>query len=228
MLATPLSPNPRKRSPALEAILSNLEAPCDDLLSGSECSSFVASPIEEMSAFSLEPQSLAFPHQDNSKSVYSGSARQQPSELILDFLESMMSGTDAAELGNFMSSDAVIESCGHSMLHSTSTCRDEKAPTLLGQGNLDTIQARCSANDPQIDSILSQGRDVAVFGHFACSDCSVGFEQTVNFSIWAEVDVERARIVRFRWLDQVVGGAGPRVDESERVIRRTSLEGDSE
>jgi hypothetical protein len=199
MLANIPSPKPRKTSPALEAILSNLEAPCDDLLSGSECSSLVASPIEEMSAFSLETRSPKIQYQE-SNLANSGSARPQPIELVLNFLENMMSETNAAE--GFIFSDAIIECCGHSM------SADRKTPThLVHQSGLDKLKTRCSAHDLQIDSVFGQDGDVAVFGHFAQEARPMGVERTVNFSIWAEADVERGRIVRFRWLDQIVAGS---------------------
>jgi hypothetical protein len=199
-MLTTSSPKPRKTSPALEAILSNFGA-SEDLLSGSESSSLVASPVEEMSAFSLP----AFQHQNNRKSMHPERARQQPIELVLDFLENMMSGTDAAERS--ISDEAVIEYCGHSMPHSTS--KDTKTEAL------NQLKATCTAHDLQIDSIFGLGGDVAVFGNFTHKvRPSMGVERSVNFSIWAEVDIERGRIVRLRWLDQIVRGEDSSIDES--------------
>jgi hypothetical protein len=210
-MLTTSSPKPRKMSPALEAILSNFEA-SDDFLSGSESSSLVASPVEEMSAFPLEPQS---PTQQDSKSMRPERARPQPIQLVLNFLENMMSETDAAGDGEFISSDAVVECCGHSM------CTDWKTPTHPFQSGLDNLKARCSAHDLQIDSIFGLGGDVAVFGHFAYEAWPVGSEQMVQFSIWAEVDVQRGQIVRFRWLDQIVLGEDSHIDELETLSRET-------
>jgi hypothetical protein len=204
-MLTTSSPKPRKMSPALEAILSNFEA-SDDFLSGSESSSLVASPVEEVSAFPLEPQS---PTQQDSKSMRPERARPQPIELVLNFLENMMSETDATGDGEFISSDAVVDCCGHLIF------ADEKA------GALTNLKATCKTHDLQIDSIFGLGGDVAVFGHFAYEVWPMGVERSVLFSIWAEVDVQRGQIVRFRWLDQIVLGEDSHVDELGTLSRET-------
>lgn len=193
MLASTLSPRPQRRSPALEAMLSSLEA-SEDLLSGSECSSLATTPIKEIPGFTFEPQPSA--HQDqNSKATPLEPIRSEPVEVIKEFLEHV---DEAAAAKKLLASDAIVE------CYSLLIPGDEQAHFALARRDLMTLQANRWAHDLQIDTIFSSGDDVAAFGHFSYSACPLGFPRNVQFSIWAKFDVERARVVHLRWLDQVV------------------------
>jgi len=193
MLASTLSPRPQRRSPALEAMLSSLEA-SEDLLSGSECSSLATTPIKEVPSFSFEPQPSE--HQDqNSKAAPLEPIRSTPVEVVKEFLEHVGEADAANKL---IASDAIVE------CYSLLVPGDEQAHFATSRKDLKNLQAACRTQDLQIDNILSSGEDVAAFGHFAYSACPLGLPRNVYFSIWAKVDAERARIVYFRWLDQVV------------------------
>lgn len=202
MLANTLSPRPQRRSPALEAMLSSLEA-TEDLLSGSECSSLAATPVEEISSFSFEPQ-LSESHNQKSKAALLEPIRPKPVEVVKDFLEHVGEADVANKL---IASDAIVE------CYSLLVPEDEQRHFALARKDLKTLQASCWAQNLQIDTIFSSGDDVAAYGHFAYSDCPLGQPRNVQFSIWAKFDVERARIVHLRWLDQVVQGEDLDADE---------------
>lgn len=194
MLATTPNPQSRKKSAALEAMLSSLET-AGDLLSGSECSSPATSPIHE-DVFSFESQPRGRQHERNEKSRLDLRS-PDPIDIVREFLK-RMSEPGAAK--GFFAEDAKVEFC------SAMVCGEGKKKETA-QGDLDDSFASCSRCNIQIDSIFACGEDVAAFGHLACSPGPSSLPRDLHFSIWACVDVERGLIREFRWLDQVVRGA---------------------
>jgi hypothetical protein len=199
MLATISNPQSRRKSAALEAMLSSLET-AGDLLSGSECSSLATSPIHE-DVFSFESQPRGRQHERNEKSRL-GLRSPDPIDIVRDFLK-RMSEPDAAK--EFFAKDAKVEFC------SAMVCGEGKKKETA-QGDLDDLLASCSRCNIQIDSIFACGDDVAAFGHLAYSDGSSSRPRDVLFSIWAYADVVREKIMEFRWLDQVVRAEDDRTD----------------
>jgi hypothetical protein len=90
--------------------------------------------------------------------------------------------------------------------------REETRSTRDVQQGLEAFLTSCSRYDINVDQVFACGEDVAAFGRFAWPDCPSGHPKDVHFSVWATIDV-RARIVRFRWLDQTVRSGNPRADE---------------
>ena len=201
MLASTRSPQPRKKLAALEHILSSLET-TGDLLSGSECSSLAASPIDQ-STFTLSPQFSKQQHRSNENTPL-GSSPPKPIDIVQEFLDHMSEPHAAKEL---FAGDAKLE--WHSVL-----VLDElkKEAPQAAHGDLEDLLSVCSSCDTQIDGIFACGADVAVFGHLACSDDSSGRPWDIHFSIWACVDAAKEKIVGLRWLDQFVRVEGGSTD----------------
>lgn len=194
MLANTPKHLPRRKSAAIEVMLSSLDTP-NDLLSGSECSSPAGSPIHEES-FTFRTPSLKQQHRRNEKSRL-GLRISEPVEAVQEFLKHMSEPHLAKVL---IAEDAKAE-CHSVMVRG----EDEKnEATQAVQGDLDELLAGCSRCDIDLDGIFACGEHVAAFGHFAYSDGSSSLHQDLHFSIRACVDVAREQIVKFRWLDQVV------------------------
>lgn len=199
MLATTSNTIPRRKSAALEAILSNLDT-AGDLLSGSECSSLAASPIHE-DVFSFESQPRGRQPAHNEKSPLALRSLG-PIDIVREFLNRM---SELHVAKDFFAEDAKVE-CHSAMV------RSEGQKKETSQGDLDDLLARCSHCNIEIDSIFACGEDVAAFGHLAYLDGPSSLPSNVTFSIWACVDVAREKIVEFRWLDQVLRAEGDRMD----------------
>lgn len=204
MLANTSNTQPRRKSPALEAMLSSLET-ANDLLSGSECSSLASSPVDEK-IFSLGPQPSKRQHRRKERSRL-GRVSPTPIEIVRDFLEHMDEPHAAKRL---MADDARVE------CHSAVVRNEHKdgATIPAAKGDLEILLASCSSCNFEIDSIFACGEDVAAFGHFAYSDYPSSVPRDVYFSIWACVDVAREQVVELRWLDQFVRAEGGSTDRS--------------
>jgi hypothetical protein len=200
MLATTSNTIPRRKSAALEAMLSNLDT-AGDLLSGSECSSLATSPIHE-DVFTFESQSRGRQPAHNEKSPLALRS-PDPIDVVRNVLN-RISGPDVAE--EFFAEDAKVE-C-HSVM-----VRGEGRKKVTAQEDLDDLLASCLHRDIEIDSIFACGENVAAFGHFVYSNGPSGLIRDMHFSIWACVDVVREKIVKFRWLDQVVRAGDDRADK---------------
>lgn len=194
MLANTSNPLPRRKSAALELMLSSLET-AGDLLSGSECSSPATSPVQE-EVFTFRPQSPTQRRGRNEKSRL-GLKSSDPVDILREFLNRISEPNAAKEL---IAEDAKVE-CHSVMVRGED---EKKEAAQAAQRDLDELLASCSRCDIEIDGIFACGEDVAAFGHFAYSDGSSSLHQDLHFSVWACVDVAREQIVRFRWLDQVV------------------------
>ncbi|GAB7335063.1 hypothetical protein MBLNU13_g06919t1 [Cladosporium sp. NU13] len=201
MLANTSNPQPRRRSAALEVMLSSLET-AGDLLSGSECSSLAASPIDQ-STFTLNPQ-FSKQHQRRNEKSRLGPSPPKPIDIVLDLLDHMSEPPAAKGL---VAVDANVEWCSGMVLGA-----HKKEAPQEAQGHLDGLLSICSSCEIQIDSIFACGEDVAAFGHFAYSYGPTSSPRNVNFSIWACVDVAREKIVELRWLDQFVRAEGGNTD----------------
>lgn len=190
MLANSPKPQPRRKSAALEVMLSSLET-AGNLLSGSECSSLASSPVHE-SVFTFRSSSLK---QQRGRDEKSRRARSSlaPIDVVREFLNSTSEAHAAREL---IAIDAKVE------CHSGMVLGEHKREALQAtQGDLEHLLASC---DIIIDGIFACGEDVAAFGRLAYSDGPSGLPRDVRFSTWACVDVLREQIVELRWLDQVV------------------------
>jgi hypothetical protein len=212
MLTGTASPRPRRRSPALEVMPSNLDT-AGDLLSGSECSSPASSPIQEnISAF--RPESPGRARHESNEEPHSSSIGVEPTGILQQSLNQMSEPHLAKQ---YIAEDAKVE-CYSSVIP-----REEEKTIRDFQQDFDDLLASCSHYEIRIDRISACGEDVAAFGHFAHANSLSGLPRDAHFSIWASVDVSRARIVRFRWMDQVVRPGdfcanGPRQDVVAVVI----------
>lgn len=193
MLATTSNTQPRRKSAALEVMLSSLET-AGDLLSGSECSSLAASPVHE-EVFTFRPPSSKRKRGPNEESRLRPTD-VEPVDVLRGFIDRMPEPHAAKEL---FAGDAKVD------VHSVMVCGEDKK-------EFDDLLASCSRCDIQIDGIFACGEDVAAFGHFAYSDGLGSFCRDVHFSIWACVNVAREKIVELRWLDQFVQFKGGSTD----------------
>jgi hypothetical protein len=203
MLANTSKPMLRRRSDALEVMLSSLET-AGDLLSGSECSSLAASPIDE-SVFTPRSQSSKQEHGRIGKSQL-GSSSLEPVDMVREFLNHLGEPHAAKQ---FIAQDAKV-GC-HSRTVPGEHKEREEAPGVTKR-DLEDLLASCSSCDIKIDGIFACGEDVAAFGHFAYSDGLESVCRDVHFSIWACVNVAREKIVELRWLDQFVRFEGGSTD----------------
>lgn len=202
MLANTSHPQLRRKSPALEVMLSSLET-AGDLLSGSECSSLAASPDHEES-FTFRSSSSEQQHGRNEKSRL-GLTSVEPVDIVREILNRMHELHAAKEL---FAGDAKVE-CHSGMIRN----EDKKGEVpRAAKGDLEDLLSVCSRCDIEIDSIFACGEDVAAFGHFVYSDGLSSAPQEVHYSIWASVDVAREKIVGLRWLDQFVRAEGGSAD----------------
>lgn len=193
MPTTISNPQPRRKSAALEVMLSSLET-AGDLLSGSECSSLASSPVHE-SVFTFRSSSLK---QQRGRDEKSRRARSSlaPLDVVREFLNRTSEPHAAREL---IAADAKVE-C-HSVV-ARGENRKGEAPQGA-QGDLDDLLAVCSRCNIEIDGIFACGEDVAAFSRLAYSDGPSSLPRDVHFSIWACVDAAREQILELRWLDQV-------------------------
>jgi len=194
MLTNTLSPKPRRKSAALEVMLSSLET-AGDLLSGSECSSLAASPVRE-DVFSFGSHSPDL-QDERDKQPYPRSPLLEPIEVLQTFLNGL-SKPHAAK--RYIAEDAKFE-CHSSIIPKAET--SERIPRSA-QGDLDDLLASCSRYTLEVDEIFACGEDVAAFGQLTHEIRPLGLPRNLCFSVWASVDVARAQILRFRWLDQIV------------------------
>ena len=197
MPTTISKPQPRRKSAALEVMLSSLET-AGDLLSGSECSSLASSPVHE-SVFTFRPSSSV---QQRGRDEKSRLARRSlaPIDVVREFLNRTSEPHATREL---IAVDAKVE-CHSGMVFG----EHKKEAPQDAEGDLEHLLASCSRCDIEIDGIFACGEDVAAFGHLACSDDPSSLPRDVHFSIWACVDTAREQIVELRWLDQVVRAEG--------------------
>lgn len=202
MLANTSHPQLRRKSPALEVMLSSLET-AGDLLSGSECSSLAASPDHEES-FTFRSSSSKQQHGRYEKSRL-GLTSVEPVNIVREILNRMHELHAAKEL---FAGDAKVE-CHSGMIRNEG--KKGEVPRAA-KGDLEDLLSVCSRCDIEIDSIFACGEDVAAFGHFVYSDGLSCAPQDVHYSIWASVDVAREKIVGLRWLDQFVRAEGGSAD----------------
>lgn len=202
MLANSPKPQPRRKSAALEVMLSSLET-AGDLLSGSECSSLASSPVHE-SVFTFRSSSFKQRRGRDEKSRLARSSLA-PIDVVREFLKSTSEPHTAKAL---IAVDAKFE-C-HSVV-ARGKNRDGEAPRAA-QGDIDDLLSSCSRCNIEIDGIFACGEDVAAFGHLVYSDGPSSLPQDVHFSIWACVDAAREQIVELRWLDQVGRAEGDLTD----------------
>ena len=204
MLANTPNTHPRRKSPALEAMLSSFET-ANDLLSGSECSSLASSPVD-IEIFSLGPQPSKRQHGRKERSRL-GRVSPTPIEIVRDFLDHMSESHAAKGL---MADDARVE------CHSAVVRNEHKdgETAQAAKGDLQILLASCSSCNIEIDGLFACGEDVAAFGHFAYSEGPSSVRRDVHFSIWACVDVAREQIVELRWLNQFVRAEGGSTDRN--------------
>ena len=193
MLTSTSSPRSSRKPAALEVMLSNLET-AGDLLSGSECSSLVASPVQE-DFFTFDLQSPGLRQHKRDQPSAPGPASPEPIGVLQQFLSLMKNEAYVAR--DFFVAEAKVE------CYSCIIPREETRSTRDVQQNLDDFLAMFSGYDIDVDRIFACGEDVTAFGRLAWPDCPSGHPKEVHFSVWASIDM-RARIVRLRWLDQTV------------------------